>query len=67
MSNKQISKKSPSQYLKEVIPVEHVETILSSHYIESGTFAAMQVDDYEAFQNARERVLIVEIKKRIQG
>ncbi|MEI7988742.1 MAG: DUF262 domain-containing protein [Chloroflexota bacterium] len=64
-TNKQISKRSPSQYLKEIIPAERTEVILISHFIESGAQAAMQNDDFETFLNTRERVLIAEITKRI--
>ena len=66
-TNRQISKRSPSQYLREIIPAENSKSILSSHYIESGAQAAMQADDFEAFLNAREHVLIAELTKRING
>lgn len=66
-TNKQISKRSPSQYLRELIPADRSAAILSSHYIESAAQAAMQNDDFEAFLTARERVLIAELTKRISG
>jgi len=54
-ANHRISRKSPSQYLKEVIPEEHREQILRSHLIDPEAQAAMEQDDYEAFLKAREK------------
>lgn len=64
-TNKKISKKSPSRYLNEVIPMDRAEDILATHYIESDALAAMRADDYEAFLENRERALLAEISKRI--
>jgi len=53
--------------LKEIIPADRARGILSSHYIETGAQAAMQADDFEAFLDAREHVLIAELTKHING
>ncbi len=66
-TNRLISRRSPSQYLADVIPADRAKAILSSHFIESAAQAAMQRDDFEAFLNARERILITEIIRRISA
>jgi hypothetical protein len=66
-TNRKISKKSPSQYIKEIFPSAKTFEILNTHLIDRHAYEAMQADDYEAFLNAREKTLIYEIAKQISG
>jgi hypothetical protein len=66
-TNKKISKKSPSQYLKSMFPSGNADAILSTHFINPSAMKAMEADDYEQFTTEREKVLVAEIKRRISG
>lgn len=66
-TNRRISRTAPSKYIKTVLPPALVETILNSHYIPADGQRAMAVDDFEAFQSAREKALLHEIRQRIHG
>ena len=57
-TNRKISSKSPSSYLEAIVPAEHRKSILTSHLVDADALAAMEKDDYDAFRDARERVLI---------
>ena len=64
-TNLKISNHAPSRYLEELIPADKRVSILSTHYIESASQAAMQTDDFDVFLKARDHVLISEIIRRI--
>jgi hypothetical protein len=57
-ANRRISRKSPSQYLQDVIPAAHREEILRSHLIGPEAQAAMEQNDYSAFLKAREKDIL---------
>jgi len=57
-TNRTISKKSPSQYLKDVLPDAYRDSILRSHLIGPEAQKAMENDDYEAFLEAREKDIL---------
>lgn len=65
-TNRKISKRSPSDYVKNIIPAERCEEILQTHYIDGNALQAMQRDDFETFTAAREEALIEEIRKRMR-
>jgi len=65
-ANRRISRKNPSQYLKDTIPGEHREAILRSHLIGPEAQAAMERDDYEAFLVAREKEIVSVIRKYLE-
>ena len=66
-TNKKISKKKPSQYLREMEyklgSKDKVKATLKTHLISEKTFEALEKDDYEAFIRNRE----AEIKKEMEG
>ena len=64
-TNRRISKRSPSNYLENLVPKERTDEIMFSHYIESDALSAMKKDDYDAFLDARELALMLEIEKRL--
>jgi hypothetical protein len=64
-TNKKISYRSPSKYLKFVFPSDYEQTILASHLISTGAAEAMADDDYEAFLNTREETLLSRIREMI--
>jgi hypothetical protein len=66
-TNKRISNKKPSEYCRTIIPGDRVESILRSHLIDADAQRAIQTDDFEAFQSAREKALLHEIRQRIRG
>jgi hypothetical protein len=65
-TNGKISKRSPSDYIKNIIPAERCEEILQTHYIGAHALQAMHDDNFESFTAAREKALIEEIRKRIE-
>jgi hypothetical protein len=66
-TNLKISKRSPSDYVVNLIPRDHRKEILTSHFIEEAAQHAMLGDDYDAFLRARNRILVAEIIKRISA
>lgn len=68
-TNKKISKKRPSIYLKQMIDAlgneEEVKNVLESHFIDEYAIKAMKQDDYSGFLSAREAVIKSEMRKRI--
>ncbi len=65
-ANRRISRKSPRQYLKEIIPAEHREQILRSHLIGPEAQAAMEQNDYESFLKAREKDILQFLRGHLQ-
>ena len=61
-TNRKISRKAPSDYLRSVIPNEHRDTILRSHLIGPEAQAAMERDDYETFLLAREKDILQHLR-----
>jgi hypothetical protein len=57
-TNRKISRKAPSDYLRSVLPVQHRDAILRSHFIGPEAQAAMERDDYASFLVAREKDII---------
>ena len=66
-TNRRISRSSPSNYLKRLIPVERRAEILASHFIDADGLAAMQEDNFEAFLDARELSLMTDVITRLGG
>ena len=65
-ANRRISRKRPSQYLKEILPDEHRQAILRSHLIGPEAQAAMEQDDYDAFLVAREKDILKVLKAQLE-
>lgn len=65
-TNRTISKKAPSDYIKNIIPEAHREEILRSHLIGPEAQKAMETDDYPAFLAAREKDILDAIKKFLE-
>lgn len=66
-TNRKISEMKPSQYVVKLIPAEPGPAILVSHFVTGEALAAMQADDFGAFQVAREQALIKAIVKKVGG
>jgi hypothetical protein len=68
-TNKKISKKKPSVYLKQMMTAlgseEAVENVLASHFIDEYAIKSMKQDDYNGFLSAREAVIKREMRNRI--
>jgi hypothetical protein len=64
-TNRRISKRSPSDYLKNIVPESRANDIMESHFIDQDALQAMRNDDYKAFLDARELALMLEINKRL--
>lgn len=58
ITNRKISRKAPSDYLKTVIPDQHREGILSSHFINQDARGAMECDAYEPYLAFREDAIL---------
>lgn len=65
-TNRTISRKSPSEYLRDVFPAAHKEEILRSHLIGPEAQQAMENDDYEAFLVAREKDILTRLKQYLE-
>ncbi|WP_433944682.1 GmrSD restriction endonuclease domain-containing protein [Paenibacillus sp. SN-8-1] len=63
-SNKIISDKKPSNYFKNIIPQEHIIRILESNIIPTD-ITIYENDQYEAFLEARSRLLMEKVEKYI--
>ena len=70
MTNKKISKKKPSEYLRVIEEnlgtEEEVKAILETHLISVRGFEAMMNNCYDDFLNAREELIVKELKSRIE-
>ena len=66
-TNRRISRSSPSNYLERLVPADRCVEIMASHYIDAEGLAAMRVDQYEAFLDARELGLMTEVVTRLGG
>ena len=66
-TNRRISRRSPSDYLQQIVPDGLETSILASHYIEQDALEAMRADAFEAFTDAREQTLLAEVRRRISG
>lgn len=66
-TNRHISHKSPSKYLADVIPADRHVEILNSHFIDDHGLTAMQANNFEAFLNARDTTLLIEIITRLDS
>jgi hypothetical protein len=64
-TNKRISRKSPSEYLAQIVPQATAPEIMASHFIDADGLAAMQADNYDAFLDARELSLLTEVVTRV--
>ena len=66
-TNKQISNRSPQEYLGTVVPVDRAAEILASHYIDARAREAMRDNQFETFLKQREKALINELTHLISG
>jgi hypothetical protein len=64
-TNKRISRRNPSNYLAELVPAEYTDEIMVSHFINRDALAAMKADNFEAFMDARELELLMEVIGRL--
>lgn len=65
-TNRRISRKSPNQYLHDIIPPEHRDSILRSHLIGTDAQLAMEQNNYEAFLVAREKDILNFLKTYLE-
>ncbi len=66
-TNRSISKKSPSQYLRDVVPDKYRDAILRSHLIGPEAQKAMERDDYDSFLEAREKDIVNLLNKYLEA
>ena len=66
-TNRRISRNKPSDYLQRVVPEDMAADILATHFVDAATLDAMRRDDFEGFIDARERVLLAEVRRRLSG
>jgi len=66
-TNRRISRDSPSKYLQRIVPRRMDAKIMSTHYIDTGALAAMRCDDFQGFMDAREKILLAEVRRRVSG
>src|SRR5690606_3359688 len=59
-TNRSISRKSPSNYVAQLVPADRCTEIMRSHFIDDDALAAMRADNFEAFLDARELSLMTE-------
>lgn len=64
-TNRKISRRAPSRYLAALIPDARRAEILATHFIEGDALAALETDDYPRFLEARERLLLAQIRKLV--
>ncbi len=64
-TNRIISKRSPSSYIKNLIPKEKKIEILQTHFISETAVKKLEKDDYEEFLNERERIIIEKLKEKL--
>jgi len=57
-TNRRISRKSPSQYIKDIIPAEYRNDILKSHLIGLDAQNAMAKNEYKEFLFSREKEIL---------
>ena len=65
-TNRMISRKSPAEYLDQIIPEEKASEILESHFIDSQAQRAMGEDDYERYLELRDRALVGQVRSLLQ-
>jgi hypothetical protein len=66
-TNRVISKSSPQEYLQKIVPEDHEEGIMKTHYITAKAYNALRENNFDNFMKEREKVLVAEIIKRISG
>ena len=66
-TNRRISRSSPSNYLERIVPAGLASGIMATHFIDTDALAAMKADNFEAFLDARELTLRIEIETRLKG
>lgn len=66
-TNRRISRQSPEEYLEKLVPAERLNEIMYSHFITGEAIQAMQENDFDAFLLAREKALIDEILRQLNG
>ena len=57
-TNRRISRRKPSDYVKNLIPPSSCDDILSSHFISKNAKKTMLKDDYEPFLKEREKMIV---------
>jgi hypothetical protein len=65
-TNRRISRSSPSNYLERIVPAGYASGIMSTHFIDADALAAMRSDNFDAFLDARELALRIEIESRLR-
>ena len=66
VTNRRISRSSPSNYLKRIVPDERKVELMATHFIDKDALTAMEADDYDTFLQQRERLLLAEIRRQLQ-
>jgi len=66
VTNRRISRSSPSNYLKRIVPDERKVELMATHFIDKDALAAMEADDYEGFLRQREQLLLAEIRRQLK-
>lgn len=65
-TNRRISRRAPSNYLKQLVPEESKLKLMDSHFIDRDALAAMEADNYDSFLLHREKILLSEIRNQLQ-
>ena len=65
-TNRRISRSSPSNYLERIVPAGRVREIMSSHFVDADASAAMRADNFDAFLDARELSLRIELESKLK-
>lgn len=66
-TNRRISRQSPAEYLENLVPAERLKEIMYSHFITDEAICAMRENNFDAFLLAREKALIDEIRRQLNG
>jgi len=66
-TNRSISRKSPADYVAQLVPDERVDDIMDSHFINADALRAMRENDFESFLLYRETALVEEIRRQLMG
>ena len=66
VTNRRISRSSPSNYLRRIVPDERKAELMATHFVDKDALAAMETDDYDIFLRRRECLLLAEIRRQLK-
>lgn len=65
-TNRLISDKKPSEYVRTIVPAEKKTRILDSHFVDARGMDALENDNYEKYLAAREWSILTYLRKLLQ-